>query len=59
MALDITKEQRESFERYLKEHPAKTTDEPACDVFDDNRSNYNHQAACSRLVKLLLDGKIE
>lgn len=55
----ITKEQRERFEKYLKEHPIKEDDELDPDVFDDDRMNYNHQAGCSRIAKMILEGKIK
>ena len=59
MVSDITKEYREFFENYLKEHPVKQGDDLNSEVYDDDRMNYDHEAACLRLAKMFLEGKIK
>lgn len=58
MALDITKEQREYFEKYLKEHPI----DPNVDydgVLDDRRIADEERNMAAWLTKRLLEGKIK
>ena len=59
MASNITKDDREFFERYLKEHPDKHCYEFDSIVLDDSRMNFNHEEACLMLAKLFLEGKIK
>ena len=59
MELDITKEQREFFENYLKEHPIDPNIDYDDNTFDDNRMNDRDQNNLSWLMKRMLEGKIK
>lgn len=58
MATQLTEEERKYFEAFLKEHPIDKDVEFEPDLYDDNRFSKQNKNAASRLVKLLLDGKI-
>jgi hypothetical protein len=57
MESDISQEDREWMEQYIREHPFDPNE--TFDVFDDNRFSFDHAAAAAHLMQLLLDGKIK
>lgn len=57
MASGITKDDRELFEQYLEEHPPVEREDP--DLIDDDRMNFDHEASMARIIKALLDGKLD
>ena len=59
MELDITKEQREKFEKYLKEHPIDPNVEYDEFTFYDDRMHDKERNGTARLIKRLLEGKIK
>lgn len=59
MRLNISKEDREFFEKYLEEHPVKENDDWNPDEINDDRMNFDFEASCSRLAKMVLEGKIK
>ena len=59
MALDITKEQREFFEKYLKEHPIDPNVDYDEHTFYDDRMHDEERNGTARLIKQLLEGKIK
>jgi hypothetical protein len=57
MASDISKEERERMEQFIREHPFDPNER--FDVFDDDRLGHDHAAGAAHLLQLLLDGKIK